>query len=189
MLSYLKWTFWIVFWTLVLSFLHYTLPRWDVVRIADTYQKLERFGSNSLFWAHARTGSGIGGEISRDVFFIQAIRPNGNPIVYRNEDTGWGWPPYFKFDTTNLQTQAADLRSTAEAPRWVAIKRYGWRSEFFTIFPNAIRVKEVESEDARVIPWVSIGILVGLACLFWAIYSRWRRFWTNRRQRLLDEPV
>ena len=69
------------------------------------------------------------------------------------------------------------------------MKRYGWRSEFLTIFPNAIRVKEVEGPDARVIPWVSIGILVAIGCLFWAIYVRWNRFWERRRTRDLDEPV
>jgi hypothetical protein len=188
-LAYLKWTFWIVFWVILLAFLHYTLPRWDVVRIADTYEKRETFGANSIFWSHANTGQGTGGDISRDVFFIQTIKPNDRIVVYRNEDTGWGWPPYFKFDTTNLQTRATDLRSTPSNPDWVAIKRYGWRSEFLTIFPNALRIKDVEGPDSRVIPWTSIGILVGLACLFWAIWARWRRFWANRVDPLLDDEV
>jgi len=188
-LNILKWTFWAVFWTLTLAFLHYTLPRWDVVRIADTYEKRETFGANSIFWAHARTGAGDGGDISRDVFFIQAVRPNGRPTVYRNEDTGWGWPPYFKFNTTNLQTQAADARSTADSPRWVAVKRYGWRAELVTIFPNAIRIKPVDGPDARVVPWTSIGILIALACLFWAVWARVRRFWARRVDPLLDAEV
>lgn len=64
---------------------------------------------------------------NRDVQFIQAIRANGKPMVYRNEDTGWRWPPYFKFDTATLQTQADDLRSTAEAPKWAVVTHYGWR--------------------------------------------------------------
>ena len=49
-----------------------------------------------------------------DVRFIAAVRPNGKPFVYRNEDTGWIWPPYFKYDSSNLQAKATDLRSTAE---------------------------------------------------------------------------
>ena len=46
-------------------------------------------------------------------------------MVYRNEDTGWGWPPYFKFDTKNLQTEAADLISSKEEPQWVILTHYG----------------------------------------------------------------
>ncbi len=65
-------------------------------------------------------------------------------MVYRNEDTGWGWPPYFKFDTTNLQAEAADLRSTAAAPQWAIMTHYGWRNEFLSIFPNAIGIRAVD---------------------------------------------
>ena len=50
------------------------------------------------------------------LFFIQTIKKNGKPMVYRNEDTGWGWPPYFKFDTANLQADAAAARSPPGAP-------------------------------------------------------------------------
>jgi hypothetical protein len=187
-LSYLKWTFWIVFWVLVLSILHYTLPRWDVVRIADTYERRETFGANSPFWSNARTGSGEG-DVTRDIFFIQALTPEGRPMVYRNEDTGWGWPPFYKFDSSNLQARANDMRSTPEEPDWVAIKHYGWRSEFLTIYPNALRIKNVDGPDQGVIPWTSIVVLVGLAALFWAVYARWRRFWDNRIDPLLDEEV
>jgi hypothetical protein len=107
-LGYIKWTFVILFWVLVASFLHYTLPRWDIVRITDTYERRETFGENSIFWTHARTGGGASGDISRDIFFIQGVRPNGRPSVYRNEDTGFGWPPFFKINSADLQTRAAD---------------------------------------------------------------------------------
>jgi len=187
-LTYLKWSFWIVFWTLILGVLHYTLPRWDTVRIVDTYQRLETFGANSLFWSDARTGSGEG-QISRDIFFIQTVKPNGDSMVYRNEDTGWGWPPFFKFDTTNLQTQAADLRSTVDDPTWTAIMHYGWRIELLSIYPNALAVKEVESGETYVFPWISAIILLILGALFWAIYARWRRFWSNRGDPLLDDDI
>ena len=32
MLTYLKWSFWIVFWALVATFLHYTLPQNDLIQ-------------------------------------------------------------------------------------------------------------------------------------------------------------
>ena len=121
----------------------------------------------------------------RDVFFIQTIQRDGDPMVYRNEDTGWGWPPYFKFDTSNLQTQASDLRSTADNPRWVKVTHYGWRVEFWTVFPNAISVKLVDDPDQFIIPWLNIFILLVFAAICWAIRVRWIRF----RERRIDPLV
>ena len=74
---------------------------------------------------------------NRDVFFIQAKYPDDDVMVYRNEDTGWGWPPYFKFDTSNLQAEAADLKSTADAPRWAVALR--WRSAVITGSPVVLQ--------------------------------------------------
>ena len=36
----------------------------------------------------------------------------GKVIVYRNEATGWVWPPYFKYDSSNLQAEATNLKSS-----------------------------------------------------------------------------
>ncbi len=182
---YVKWTFWIVVWVLVLAFLHYTLPRNDVVRVTDTYEKRIDFGENSIFWARSNTGESTE-TTSREVFFIQTMSTDDDPRVYRNEDTGWGWPPYFKFNSSNLQAKAADLKSTSENPQWVSIKKYGWRITYMSIYPNAISVKRVDGPDVRVIPWISISILVVLGCLWLAIWSRWRRFRAKRIDPLLD---
>ncbi|MBY6121196.1 DUF1523 family protein [Mameliella alba] len=183
-MKYVKWTLIVLFWLLVAGFLHYTLPQHDVARITDTYEKRENPSDNPWFWSQANTGSAPGGP--RDVFFIQTRRANNDIMVYRNEDTGWGWPPYFKFDTSNLQAEAADLRSTAENPTWVAIRHYGWRNEFISIFPNAVSIREVEGPDVRIIPWLNIIILVTLAALYWALRVRWLRFWENRVDPVLD---
>ncbi|MEM6467572.1 MAG: DUF1523 family protein, partial [Pseudomonadota bacterium] len=93
----------------------------------------------------------------------------------------------FKFDTSNLQAEASDFKSTAEAPKWVAIRHYGWRNEFFSIFPNAMSVKAVDGPDVRVIPWMSIGIVVVLFALYWAIRVRWIRFRERRINPIVDE--
>lgn len=181
---YVKWTFWIVIALIVGAFFHYTLPQHDIVRISDTYEKRVDFGENSIFWAKEDTGNATG-TVNRDVFFIQTIKKNGKPMVYRNEDTGWGWPPYFKFDTSNLQTQAGDLRSTAENPKWVMVTHYGWRIEFWSVFPNAIAVKQVADPDMTIIPWLNIIILLIFFAIIWAIRVRWIRF----RQRRIDPMV
>jgi hypothetical protein len=185
---YVKWVFWGVFWTVLIAFLHYTLPQHDVVRITDTYEKRVNPGDNSLFWSNADTGERTD-VVERDVFFIQTFRANDRPMIYRNEDTGWGWPPYFKFDTSNLQAQASDMMSkkNAENAQWVVVRHYGWRNEFFSIYPNAVTIWAVEGPDVRIIPWGKIVFLTLLAALFWAIRVRWRRFWQGRREPVDDE--
>lgn len=186
MYVYLKGTFWISFWILVAAIFHYTLPQVDIVRITDTYEKRQDFGENSIFWAQADSGSDAT-VTNRDVFFIQSRRAKGDVMVYRNEDTGWGWPPYFKFDTSNLQAEAADLKSATDSPQYVALKHYGWRNEFLTIFPNAISVRAVDGPDAsKGFPWLNV-IIIGLFLAFvYGIWVRWRRFKASRIDPTLD---
>ena len=185
-MRYVKWAFWITFWLLVAAFFHYTLPQHDIARITDTYERRIDFGENSIFWASPDVGSD-GTLNNRDVFFIQTVQPDGDVMVYRNEDTGWGWPPYFKFDTSNLQAEAADLRSTSANPTWVAITHYGWRNEFMSIFPNAVSVKRVEGPDATIIPWVSFIVLLFFAALAWGLWVRWKRFRAARIDPLVSD--
>ena len=183
-MRYVKWTFLALLTILVIAFLHYTLPQHDVVRITDTYEKRIDPGENSWFWAAPDAGNDPN-VTNRDVFFIQTIRPNGKPMVYRNEDTGWGWPPYFKFDTSNLQTEAADLKSTRDDPRWVVITHYGWRNEFFSIYPNAVAIREVDGPDVRIIPWFNIFFFIALALVLWFV----RRMWLQFRERVVDPAL
>lgn len=183
-MRYVKWVFWMLVVLFVGGFLHYTLPQHDVVRVVDTYQqRVDVTGWDRVFW--------VGGsktqvnEVNRDVQFIQAAYPNGKVIVYRNEDTGWGWPPYFKFNTATLQARAADLKSSAETPKWVVVTHYGWRMDMFSAFPNAISVKPVAGPDVRIIPWVNIIIIVLLLALALFVRALWRQF----RERSIDPLV
>ncbi|MEQ9261359.1 MAG: DUF1523 family protein [Roseovarius sp.] len=186
-MAFLKWGFWGVFWALVAAFFHYTLPQHDIARITDTYEKRIDFGENSIFWAAPDVGNATTAS-NRDVFFIQAVRNNGRVMVYRNEDTGWGWPPYFKFDTANLQAEAADLKSTSETPRWVSIKHYGWRNEFMSIYPNAVEVVAVSGPDARKgIPWLNISILIAFFAVVLGLWALWRRFRARRIDPVLED--
>ncbi|WP_170790108.1 DUF1523 family protein [Ruegeria lacuscaerulensis] len=173
---YVKWAFIIVFWGLIASVLEYTLPQQDVVRIVKTEVRRVDFGENSIFWAQQDTGQEGAQTVNRDVRFVETFRPNGKPRVYRNEDTGWGWPPYFKLDSSNLQAELTNLVSTADNPQWVVLRHYGWRNQLMSIFPNAVSVRPVDSPDVRLIPWFNIIFLTVLAALIWAIWVRWRRF-------------
>lgn len=171
---YVKWAIRLIIVSFVGAFLHYTLPQRDIVRIVNTEVQRIDFGENSIFWAQPDTGAAT--MSSRDVRFIEAFYSDDTPMVFRNEDTGWGWPPYFKLDSSNLQAEARDLVSTKADPQWVAVRHYGWRNEFMTIYPNAISVYPVAGPDVRLIPWFNIIFLTFLAAIFYAIWVRWVRF-------------
>lgn len=185
---YAKWAFRVLFWLIVAAFFHYTLPQHDIARITDTYEKRVDPGDNALFWAGADTGSNPDMP-NRDVFFIQTFRTDGRPMIYRNEDTGWGWPPYFKFDTSNLQAEAADLisKKSAADPQWAVVRHYGWRNEFLSIYPNAVAIRPAEGPGERIVPWFNILLLTVLAAAAWAIRVRWKRFRETRIAPVVDE--
>jgi uncharacterized protein DUF1523 len=63
----------------------------------------------------------------------------------------------------------------------VVIRKYGWRSNLYSIYPNALSIRPIAGPDVRIIPWFNIVFLTLLAALFWAIRVRWRRF---RRARI-----
>ena len=181
-----KWLFWGSIWLIIAAALHYWLPQHDTVRIVNTEVRRVDFGENSIFWSQADQGNAEG-LTTRDVRFIETVRENGRPIVYRNEDTGWGWPPYFKLDSSNLQAEAANLVSSRSDPQWVVMRHYGWRNELLSIFPNAVSVREVSGPDVRVIPWVAIVVWVIVLAIAWAIFVRWRRFKTARITPVVDD--
>ncbi len=187
-MRYVKTTFWTLLVLIVAGFLHYTLPQHDVVRIVGTYQ--QRIDLNSwtrVFWSGS-SKSQIN-QINRDVLFITAVKANGKTIVYRNEDTGWGWPPYFKFDTATLQAKADDLKSAPENPKWAVVTHYGWRMDILSTFPNAMSVKPVAGPDVRVIPWAGIIILLVLAAIALLIRAMWRQFRRRSIEPLLDNAA
>lgn len=182
---YVKWAFWGTVWLIVGAFFHYTLPQHDIVRIVNTYEERQELGDwTRVFWSTPDDQSTA--LINRDVQFIQAVTPEGKAKVYRNEDTGWHWPPYFKFDTANLYTEANDAKSTKDNPEWYSVTHYGWRNEYWSVFPNAVGLKRVDGPDATIIPWLNIIILTLFFALIWAIWVRWRRFRAKRIDPMLE---
>lgn len=183
-MRYVKWAFWGTLALIIGLFLHYTLPQHDVVRVVGTYQERQDLNDwTRIFWSSPDDQSGA--LTNRDVQFIQTVLANGGVMVYRNEDTGWGWPPYFKFDTASLQTEADDLRSNAEAPKWAVVTHYGWRNELISSFPNAVGIRAVEGPDVTIIPWFNIfffGFLLILAVLI-------RKMWLQFRERMVDPAL
>ena len=186
-MTYVRWTFRIFMILLIGGFLHYTLPQRDIVRIVNTYEERQDFGGlTRIFWSSGSAGTGET-PVNRDVLFVQTVKANGDTMVFRNEDTGWGWPPYFKFDTADLQTEAADATSTSDAPEWYALRHYGWRNTILSIFPNALSMKPVAGPDVRLIPWFNIVFLTILAVILLTIWRLWRNFRQARIDPVLED--
>ncbi len=163
------------------GWLQFYLPSYDIVRIVNT--DIKRVDSSGFFDSES---PGATQTSTRDVRFINGAMPDGDPRVYRNEDTGWSFPPYFKFSSGDLHAEAQALISTAEAPVWVRVTHYGWRFSYLTVFPNAVAVERVTGPDATVIPWFNIIFLSVIAfVLLWIIF-RIRRFKEDRIDPLMD---
>ncbi|TBX28713.1 MULTISPECIES: DUF1523 family protein [Nioella] len=183
----MRWVRWIVLLLIALfigGFLHYTLPGRDIVRITGTeIIRADLSGWNRMFYARSDTGNTDG--TNRDLRLINTTQPDGDVSVYRNEDTGFGWPPYFKLDSSNLHAEAADLTSTSANPQWVMITHYGWRMPALSIYPNAVAIRAVDGPDASVFPWLNIVILVLLAAFLFFLWRLWERF----EDRVIDPTV
>ena len=176
-MHYLKVAVGVLFGIAVFMFLDYALPSKNTVRITNTYNRLTSVTpSNAIFYASDNTGTVENAQGQRDVRFIETVRPNGKVFVYRNEDTGWIWPPYFKYDSANLHAEATNLKSTAAAPQWVAITHYGWRSRLLTTYPNAIGIRPVDGPDVTFVPWLNIVILLALVIVGFMAWRIWERF-------------
>lgn len=185
MWTYIKWGIRLTLLAIVAAFLHYTLPQRDVVRITGTYNRMTEVGANSIFYASPDSGTTTSTVDRRDIRFIEAVFPNNRPMVYRNEDTGWIWPPYFKYDSSNLQAEATNSISAKDKPEWVAVTHYGWRLPIFSIYPNAVKIRAVEGPDVRLIPWVNIIVLTLLAGLVLMLWRMWAQF----KERMIEPAV
>ncbi|MFC0199716.1 DUF1523 family protein [Paracoccus rhizosphaerae] len=173
----------VLFGILVFGLLDYTLPSKNTVRISNTYNRLTSIPpSATIFWAAESTGTVENTQGQRDVRFIDTVRPNGRVFVYRNEDTGWVWPPYFKYDSANLHAEATNLQSTSRDPIWVSITAYGWRMPWLSTYPNAISINTVAGPDARPLNWAAMLICIVLLALLGLIWRVWGQV-TRRNHR------
>jgi Protein of unknown function (DUF1523) len=154
-MTYVKWTVFGLLIAAAAAFFHYWLPQHDSVRIVET-------GVTRMDVSDRRApaeGAAQPGIRTRDVRLIYAKLPDGDDMVYRNEDTGWGFPFYFKFDSDDLMAQASDLRSTADNPRWVIVRHYGWRIPWLSMYPNALSIWQASGPDEEVFPWFAVIFL------------------------------
>ena len=113
---------------------------------------------------------------AQDVNYITAEDLGGKARIFRNVDTGWGWPPYFKFDSGNLLAQANNL-AAADPPPLVLVRYYGFRIPLFSMVPNAISMRTLEPDEDP-LPLFNLAFGVAHAALVvWLMLRirRWRR--------------
>jgi len=177
----------------VALFFHYILPQHDIVQVTDTeIIRTDFSGWNRVFYAQADSGNVEA--VNRDLRLINTEkqeswalgfwpRESTEVMVYRNEDTGWIWPPYFKFDSSDLQAEAAAL---AREPQWAVLTHYGWRVRWASIYPNAIGLRAVDSPNVYPIPWFSIAVFAFLLFAIGMVRAIWRQFRERSVDPLLD---
>ena len=115
---------------------------------------------------------------TRDVYFIYTRELNGTKVMpYRNEDTGWDLPLYFKFNSADVQAAAQSLVGEGRAQ----IKYYGWRIAMFDMFRNAVSVKKLKDGETRANPIFSY-IFYALTAVSFVVCA------TFVRRKFKDEP-
>ncbi|QCG48735.1 DUF1523 family protein [Aeromonas schubertii] len=108
-----------------------------------------------------------------DVYYIYTENAGDKVRVFRNEDTGWGWPFYFKFDAADVQAKAKSMEFDKKQ---ALVTSYGWRINMFSMFPNVTKVQEAKAGASTwsLFRWLWFGVwalVMGRAALW-----LWRAF-------------
>ena len=104
---------------------------------------------------------------TRDVYYIYTQRTGETqPTVYRNEDTRWAFPFYFKFDSAVQQARASGFEQNQ---KMVEIKYYGWNMVMYNEFRNVISMEEVTEDQGShpILSWIFYAL--GVLTLFFSI--------------------
>lgn len=138
-------------------FLHYVLPRYTVAVI--TGEQSKRVETSATRLPEGTTDA-------RDQYLI-FLRQGDSDLVFKNEDTSWGFPPYFKFDAAETQAKANALTGKP-----AVIKYYGWRSKIFRNFPNALTIEPaLEGSSLTSYTRLFVFSLWGLLVIW--VFPRW----------------
>ena len=148
--------------------LFYFLPQHEVVKITGV--EVKRVDHNGVINSENPADGP-----TRDVYFINTESPDSKEVmVYRNEDTGWSFPWYFKFDSADIQAKAQGYSRDPE--QLALVKYYGWRIKIFSVFPN---ITAIEATDSRTepFPWFNTVFfsVIALMIIFVAVFIKRRQ--------------
>ena len=140
--------------------LYYVLPQSDVVLITGV--EVKRVDDDGVINAENPADGP-----TRDVYFINTEHPDTKKVVvYKNEDTGWSFPWYFKFDSADIQAKAQGY--SRDAQQLALIRHYGWRIQILSVFPNITSI-EATSTRAEPYPWFNTIFFSVIAIAFLAL--------------------
>ena len=157
--------------------LFYFLPQHDVVMVTGV--EVKRMDHNGVISAQNPADGP-----TRDVYFINTEHPTSkNVMVYRNEDTGWSFPWYFKFDSADIQAKAQGY--SRDAQQLALIRYYGWRIQILSVFPNITDIEATNSREEP-FPWFNtIFLTVGTLLILFVVFFLRRRFKRKSRGEVL----
>lgn len=131
----------------------YCMPHYSVAVISGV--EVKRMNENETYPTNKEVKT-----LARDVYFVQTYDPKNQKsvTVYRNEDTRFGFPFYFKFNSADISALAQSLVN-----QQVEVQYYGWRINLFNMFPNVIFLKPLK-ENAEmskpVFSWILYALLL-----------------------------
>ncbi|MCR4942370.1 MAG: DUF1523 family protein [Campylobacter sp.] len=147
---------------LAFCLINYAMPSYKALNIVHTdVKRMDKDGFIDKDQASINS-------ISRDVYFISAKVPESEKVLsFRNEDTRWGLPPYFKFNSADVQAKAASMM---EQKALAQIKYYGWRIPMLNEFYNAISITKIKDASELSSPIFSyilyfFGIISFVFCM------------------------
>lgn len=131
----------------------YCMPHYSVAVISGVEVKRMNENENTPNNKEVKT-------LARDVYFVQTYDPKDQKsvTVYRNEDTRFGFPFYFKFNSADISALAQSLVN-----QQVEVQYYGWRINLFNMFPNVIFLKPLKENDEMSKPifsWILYALLL-----------------------------
>ncbi|MDQ6576364.1 MAG: DUF1523 family protein [Haemophilus parahaemolyticus] len=145
------------FFIVIAGTVNYVMPSYDETVV--TGMEVRRMDKDGVI----SKSNPADGEV-RDVYFLFTENPDSKKtMVYRNEDTGWGLPPYFKFGSADVQAKA---QAYANEHQRVQIKYYGWRINWMNEFRNVVSIKPLAEGETLSQPIVSYVLYAVLTFLF-----------------------
>lgn len=141
------------FFIVIGGVVNYAMPSYDETYV--TGMEVRRMDKDGVISKSNPADSEV-----RDVYFLFTESEPNKVMVYRNEDTGWGLPPYFKFGSADIQAKA---QAYANEKQRVQIKYYGWRINWMNEFRNIVSIKpllEGETVAKPIVSYVLYGVIV-----------------------------